>query len=53
MWDERASSSNPLGRLADAVLGDHKGKHAMHQRPGPQPGGRAFLLHVLYLSSTL
>ena len=31
--DERASSSNPLGRLADAVLGDRKGKHPEHLRP--------------------
>ena len=35
--DERASSSNPLGRLADAVLGDRKGKHPEHLRP-PAPG---------------
>ena len=38
--DERASSTNPLGRLADAVLGDRKGRHPEHVGPrGAGPGG--------------
>ena len=37
--DERASSTNPLGRLADAVLGDRKGRHPEHVGPrGAGPG---------------
>ena len=37
--DARASSSNPLGRLADAVLGDHKGKHPAINNVGVVPPG--------------
>ncbi|EEH58585.1 peroxisomal protein importer family [Micromonas pusilla CCMP1545] len=39
--DERAGSTNPLGRLADAVLGDRKsqGRRPEHLRGGPGPPG--------------
>ena len=39
--DERAGSTNPLGRLADAVLGDRKsqGRRPEHLRGGPGPQG--------------
>jgi len=39
--DERAGSSNPLGRLADAVLGDRKGKHP-ETRSAPRGAPGAF-----------
>ena len=40
--DERVGSSNPLGRLADAVLGDRKGKHPETRRaPNGAPGAFA------------
>jgi len=40
--DERAGSSNPMARFADAVLGDRKGKHpemAARRVGGGDPGG--------------
>ena len=39
--DERAGSSNPLGRLADTVLGDRKGKHP-ETRSAPRGAPGAF-----------
>ena len=39
--DERAGSSNPLGRLADSVLGDRKGKHP-ETRSAPRGAPGAF-----------